>query len=138
MNGSSVTGNCANVSSSTSGTVTCADPTSSVLFDDPRGMPVLTGLDGDMWASQLITIQKTASSTDITFDFRDTPDFTGVWRVEMFNCPQWGIGVQTIQALDARAVTAIINPIIGSCTSLVRVWNHYTTTHSAVLPLPKL
>ena len=68
VNGSSATGNCANVCSTTSGTLTCADPTSSVLFDDPRGMPILTGLDGDMWASQLHTIQTIASSIDITFD----------------------------------------------------------------------
>ena len=75
VNGSSATGNCASVSSSTSGTLTCADPTSSVLFDDPRGMPILTGLDGDMWASQLLTIQTAAAFTEITVDLR-TPTFT--------------------------------------------------------------
>ena len=123
VNGSSATGNCASVSSSTSGTLTCADPTSSVLFDDPRGMPILTGLDGDMWASHLLTIQTTASSTDITVDL-NTPTFSGVERIEvvMFNCPQLGIGVQTIQALEnnnALLYTANVN--ITSCTSLVRV-----------------
>ena len=123
MNGSSATGNCANFSNNTSGTLTCADPTFSVLFDDPRGMPILFGLDGDMWVSQLLTIQTTASIVDITFDFRDTPGFSRVERVEMvmFNCPQWGIGVQTIQVLEHGRSFAITNPGNTSCDSLVRV-----------------
>ena len=130
MNGSSVTGNCANVSSSTSGTLTCADPTSSVLFDDPRGMPVLTGLDGEMmWASQLLTIQTTAPSTDITVDL-GTPTFTRVERVEvvMFQCPQWGIGAQFIQVVEVASLTTNIVPNITSCDSLVRFCLPYRTT----------
>ena len=122
VNGSSATGNCANVSSSNSGALTCADPTSSVLFDDPRGMPVLTGLDGDMWASQLLTIQTTASSIDIIVDL-NTPTFTRAERVEvvMFNCPQWGIGVQTIQVFAQNTQFALTNVDITSCASLVQV-----------------
>ena len=75
--------------------LTCEDPLSSVLFDDPGGLPTLTGLDGDMWASQLLVMRTSAASTNITFDFHDTPHFVRVERVEvvMFNCPQWGIGV---------------------------------------------
>ena len=38
VSGSSDDGNCANVSNFTSGTLKCTDSTSSVLFDDPRGM----------------------------------------------------------------------------------------------------
>ena len=120
VNGSSATGNCANITNSTmSGTLTCADPTSSVLFDDPRGMPILTGLDGDMWASQLLTIQ--GQTADIHFDF---VEFTRVERFEvvMFNCPQWGIGAQRVfmfvpggPAFDTGRIS------ITSCTSLVRV-----------------
>ena len=142
VNGSSATGNCANISSNTSGSLTCADPTSSVLFDDPRGMPILTGLDGDMWASQLLTIQTAASSTDITFDFRNTPGFTVVERVEvmMFNCPQLGIGVKTIEALVQGQEIARINPNITSCDLLVRVCLPASTTLPAIslrfFPLP--
>ena len=33
----------------------CEASTSSVLFDG--NIPTLTGLDGDMWASQLLTLQ---------------------------------------------------------------------------------
>ena len=111
------------LAASTSGTLTCADPTSSVLFDDPSGMPILTGLDGDMWASQLLTIQTTASSIDITFDFREVPNFIRLERVEvvMFNCPQWGIGAQVIQAVQHATIISIIVPSITSCDSLVRV-----------------
>ena len=120
-NGSSATGHCRDDSTSTtSRTVTCADPTSSVLFDDPRGMPVL---DGNMWASQLLTIRKTAFS--IIFDFRDTPGFTRVERLEvmMFNCPQWGIGVKTIEVIERSTTVFTINVdhTITSCNSLVRL-----------------
>ena len=118
VNGSSDTGNCA--SGNNQGPVTCSDPSSSVLFDDPGGMPILTGLDGDMWASQLLTIQTTTTFVDIIFDFHDTPDFTTVEGVEvvMFNCPQWEIGAQTIQVLEVQD-TLTVAPT--SCDSLVRV-----------------
>ena len=88
-------------------------------------MPILTGLDGDMWASQLLTLQTTAaaSSTDITFDLR-SPTFSRVERIEvvMFNCPQWGVGVQTIQVFVQNSIelTFDVAPIT-SCDSLVRV-----------------
>ena len=133
VNGSSATGNCANVSSSTSGTLTCADPFSSVLFDDPRGMPILTGLDGDMWASQLLAIQTTASSIDIIVDL-NTPTFIRVERVEMvmFNCPQWGIGVQAIQPIEQKPLLNFnemaYNLTTTSCDSLVRLCLPYRTT----------
>ena len=117
VNGSSSTGNCA----SENNPVICRHPTSSVLFDDPGGMPILTGLDNDMWASQLLTIQPTDRATfvDITFYFQETPG-TSVERVEvvMFNCPQWEIGAQTIQVLDVQDAS-IVAPT--SCDSLVRV-----------------
>ena len=118
MNGSSVTGNCATISSGTSSSLTCADPTSSVLFDDPRGMPILTGLDSDMWASQLLTIHKVFSFDEITFKFSDTP---GVERVEvvMFNCPDWGIGVQAMTVFGENVEVSPIFVNITSCDSLV-------------------
>ena len=118
VNGSSDTGNCA----SGNNPLTCSDPQSSVLFDDPGGMPILTGLDGDMWASQLLTIQTNVNTLfDITFDF--TVEFTLiVKRVElevvMFNCPQWEIGAQIIQVIDVQD-TLTVAPT--SCDSLVRV-----------------
>ena len=122
------------VDSSSPKTFTCTDPTSSVLFDDPRGMPVLTGLDGDMWASQLLTIQTTAPSTDIIFNFRNAPNFVRVERVEivMFNCRQWGIGVQTIQAFeqDAMVFSVDVDPTVNSCNSLVRLCLPYRTSLS--------
>ena len=60
INGSSVTGNCSSVttfSSRHNGLSRCDVPTSSVLFDG--NIPALTGLDGDMWASRLLTLQTT-------------------------------------------------------------------------------
>ena len=110
-----------------SGTVTCHDPTSCVLFDGH--IPALTGLGGDVWASQLLTL-RTTSSTEITFDFLANLGFSIVERVEvvMFNCPQWGIGAQTIQVLE-QGTTIVTKPVtITSCSSLVRVCLQARTT----------
>ena len=70
--GSSATGHCSNVSDS--GRV-CNTPRSSVLFD---GIPTLTGLDGDMWATQLLTLNTSTSSASIIFDFNTVFDANGV------------------------------------------------------------
>ena len=126
VNGSSSTGRCSSYIISNS-RQNCLIPTSSVLFDG--NVPTLTGLDGDMWASQLLTINTTANTASITFDFTDTPDYTGVGRVEvvMFNCPDWGISVRTIQLFSAtspsrsRTFVTNISPATTSCDSLVRV-----------------
>ncbi len=90
VNGSSEDGNCSLIAT------ICHEPTTSVLFD--RIIPELSGLDGDMWASQLLTINTTCLTTDITFDFGATPGYVGVERVEvvMFNCPEWDILVDSI------------------------------------------
>ncbi len=93
VNGSSEDGNCSLLV-----TITCNEPTTSVLQDGI--IPTLTRLDGDMWASQLLTINTTRLTTHVTFDFQDTPGYVaiGVQRVEvvMFNCPEWGISVDSI------------------------------------------
>ena len=81
VNGSSPTGNCPNVSMDDIIT-TCLQPTSSVLFD--RHVPTLTGLDGNMWASQQLIIRRAGVSTSITFDFTDTPGYDRVERVGVF------------------------------------------------------
>ena len=103
----------------------CETPTSSVLFDG--NIPTLTGLDGDMWASQLLTLQThNPSGIEIISDFTGR---SGVERVElvMFNCPKWGIAVQAIRILRATSISSTrtligtIRPIITSCNSLVRV-----------------
>ncbi len=117
VNGSSVDGNC-----SLRGTRICNEPTTSVLQDGI--IPTLTGLDGDRWASQLLTIKTT---TNITFDFQATPNYTAIERVEvlMFNCPEWGISVDSItlygSTTSSPLILATISPTITSCYSLVRV-----------------
>ena len=106
---------------------TCLQPTSSVLFDGC--IPTLTGLDCNMWASQLLTLQTTRSLTTVIFDFTDTPGYDRVERVElvMFNCPQWGTGTN-IHLTGATARDQFFNVFtstsvssITSCESLVRV-----------------
>ena len=103
VNGSSATGHCSSATNS-SGTITCTDPTSSVLYDGH--IPTLTGLDGDMWASQLLILH-TTHSTNITFDFSATSKFTRMARVEvvLFYCPEWGMEVQTVRVIaQGRAI----------------------------------
>ncbi len=68
-------------------------------------------------------------TTSITFDFEATAGYVGVERVEvvMFNCPEWGISVDSITLYGSTIVTsigntlAVIIPTITSCDSLVRV-----------------
>ena len=133
VNESNSTGKCSNfIPSSTR--KTCTTPTSSVLFDG--NVSTLTGLDGDMWASQLLTINTTANTAKITFDFTDTSDYTGVERVEvvMFNCPEWGISVRTISLFSStstsgsRTFVISISPTTTSCDSLVRVCISHTVS----------
>ena len=133
VNGSSNTGRCSNFVPSLT-RKNCVTPTTSVLFDG--NVPTLTRLDGDMWASKLLTINTTANTANITFDFTDTPDYTGVGRVEvvMFNCPEWGISVRLIQLFSAsstsgsRTFVTSISPTTTSCDSLVRVCMPYTVS----------
>ena len=127
MNGSSVTGNCPGF---TVGVLSrCDAPTSSVLFDG--NIPTLTGLDGDMWASQLFALQTTKPSRrEIIADFTETPGYDGMERVELviFNCPEWGIAIQTVRlrtAASTEEIRSLIQifavPSITSCDSLVRI-----------------
>ena len=140
MNGSSATGNCPiNVTTHTSnGFTRCNAPTSTVLFDG--NIPKLTGLDGDMWASQLLTLQTTNEARRlIIFDF--TASLSRVERVEfvLFNCPEWGISVQNIGLLTASSlvdeylvVEIFTVPSITSCDSLVRVCTSQNIVQPAI------
>ena len=128
MNGSSPTGSCSRGTYYDTQT-TCQQPNSSVLFDGC--VPTLTGLDGDMWASQLLTINTMDPNITIIFDFTDTPGYDRVERVEvvMLNCPQWGRRTTDIHLLGATAsgqpfttIQAISVSSNTSCDSLVRVY----------------
>ena len=141
VNGSSSTGRCLSFIPSIT-KQTCTTPTSSVLFDE--NVSTLTELDGDMWASQLLTINTTDNTANITFDFTDTPDYTGVGRVEvvMFNCPEWGISVRTISLFSATSISGnrtfltSIFPTTTSCDSFVRVCINHTV--SSIRPVLNL
>ena len=130
VNGSSSTGRCSNFIRSNT-RQTCTTPNSSVLYDG--NVSILTGLDGDMWANQLLTINATANTTNITFDFTDTPDYTGVGRVEVviFNCPEWRVSVRAISLFSATSTSGSrffptsIFPTTTSCDSLVRICISY-------------
>ena len=137
VSGSSATGHCSSVNKNDS-RLTCTDPTSSVLFDGV--IPTLTGLDGDMWASQLLTLQRIISTRPfVLFDFTDTAGCVGLsgrLEVVMFNCPEKGISTSTIRVRTSSS--PLVNPTtltdikinITSCDSLVRV----CTSIATVLP----
>ncbi len=105
VNGSSEDGNCSLL------VTTCNEPTTIVFYNlvQDRIIPSLTELDGDMWASQLLTLNTDYPITDIGFDFRATPDYAGVERVEvvMFNCPEWGISVESIILHESADIASI-------------------------------
>ena len=106
----------------------CYAPLTSVLFD---GIPTLTGLEGDMWASQLLTFNTSVSSASITFNFTVTRDnngittYTGLETIEvvMFNCPMRGIATTNIAILAGGSLidTILLNENSTSCDYLVRV-----------------
>ena len=135
VNGSSATVHCSNVTD-VNNILTCVSPTSSVLFDG--NIPTLTGLNGNMWASQLLTMRSYSDMT-ISSNFSGTPDFVGVRRVEivLFNCEQWGISVRTIGLQASGSFIGYINPSITSCDSLVRVCipNLHTNSEQTELTL---
>ena len=135
-NGSTLTGRCTQFGTSFSLDFQCTRPTSNVLFDG--NIPALVGLDGDTWASELQTIE-TSRITSLNFDFGAAP--SGVTRVEivMFNCPEWGIGVQTVRLRESSGpvlstgsgiVLGSFCPVASSCTSLVRVCMPLPSNHS--------
>ena len=121
MNGSSATGNCS--SFTTSGDLSrCDAPTSSVLFDGI--VPTLTGLDGDIWASQLLTLQ---TSNEFRREIVSiVPSVVARVELVIFNCPECGISTQTIRLSTATTTEGTRSPpqsfnvpTITSCDSLV-------------------
>ena len=128
--GSSATGHCSDVSDS--GRV-CNAPRSSVLFD---GIPTLTELEGDTWASQLLTLNTSTSSVSITFNFTNSTNrngpttYTGVSVIEvvMFNCPPRGIGIPSIGVTIPGSFLGSIAVSDSSCNFFVRVCSREFST----------
>lgn len=81
-----------------------------------------------MWAAPLLTLQAN-TSVDITFNFRNTSNYVGLKRFEvvLFNCPQWGISVQSIRIKGTtppsnhKTLISIHNPTLTSCESLLAI-----------------
>ena len=118
-NGSSITGGCSNITFESNRTI-CFRSTRSFLFDG--NVPTLTGLDGDMWASQLLTVEAPGNnSVEFIFNFTDTPGYTGVGGAEvvMFNCPEWGISVETFTFTTSSEIRSVNPTTSTSCDFLV-------------------
>ncbi len=125
--GSSATGHCSDVSDSGRA---CNTPRSSVLFDG--NIPTLSELDGDMWATQLLTLD-TSTSSSITFNFNGVANYPGAGTVEvvMFSCSMRGIGANSISIRSSDdSPIGTINDIPQSCEYLVRacISDGFTTT----------
>ncbi len=116
----------------------CNTPRSSVLFD--RIIPTLTGLDGNMWATQPLALNTSTSSASITLDFNTAFDingvtaYTGVELIEvvMFNCPS--TGASSIQVLGDDNDIGTIN-IQQSCNHLVRGCDTELSTTARIITL---
>ena len=118
----------------------CNAPRSSVLFD---GIPKLTGLEGDMWASQLLTLNTSISYASITFDFTNPTDrngptnYAGVpgFEVVMFNCPARGIGTNNVLVSANGNAFGNIAVSDESCDYLVRECNTDISSFSQQITL---
>ena len=111
-------------------------PTNSFLYDGV--IPTLTWLDGSEWASRLLTLNTSAASTRITFNFPNTSAYGGVEsvRVVMFNCPQWGIGTSSINILGTDGFLGHIIPAMPtSCDSLVSMCTTDISTSLRIISL---
>ena len=126
INGSTQDGHCDGAVLVSPGIVKCPMPLiNSFLYDGV--IPTFTELDDSEWASGLLTLNTSASSTRITFVFTNTPDSTGVEYIRrvMFSCPQWGTGPSYINILGTGGsstdifVGRIIPAMPTSCDSLV-------------------
>ena len=142
VNGSTQDGHCNGATLVSPGMVECPMPrTNSFLYDGV--IPTLTGLDGSEWASGLLTLNTSAASTRITFNFTSTQAYGGVEcvRVVMFNCPQWGIGTSGINTLgdDGYSTDIIVGLIIPamhtSCDSLVSMCTTNIATSLHIISL---
>ena len=129
-NGSSATGNCNDLETNASLELSrCNSPRTSVLFDG--NTPTLTGLDGDMWASQLLVLQVLDNEESLTFDFSENPNYTRLDAIElvMFNCPDRGTGIQDVLVESSRSTSSgTKQPVVNirtssltSCDSLVTI-----------------
>ena len=142
VNGSTQDGYCNGTTLVSPGMVICPMPhTNSFLYDGV--IPTLTKLDGSEWASGLLTLNTSAYSTRITFDFPNTPYYGGVEyvRVVMFNCPQWGIGTSSISILGTGGsatdiIVGRITPAMPtSCDSLVSMCTTDISTTFRIISL---
>lgn len=98
-----------------------------VIFDGD--LPRLSDLGGDLWASDFLTLSA-PSVAALNMDLGGSSVYDSISKIEliMFNCPWWGIGIESITLyitlrLDVVGGTNLVrvNPTIASCNSLVKI-----------------
>ena len=117
INGSSGTGRCSDAFESES-IIVCEAVTSSVLFD---GLIPTLNLSSHTWASQLFVVH---SSVNLFIILRQDNTLLSRLELAMFNCPEWGIAVQSISVSvpgEIGVVASTTTTNITSCDDLVTV-----------------
>ena len=134
VNGSSETGYCEDPWQLL-GIVSCDHPETSVLFDG--NIPTLTGLHGDSWADQLLTLNTALLEEKDTLIQLSLPNIKRLrLEVALFNCPEWGIATSRITIQTSQLFhqdysrSKDIDPTLTSCDSLVRVCMPIDTKHT--------
>ena len=140
-NGSSLNGDCSDITLNLNGTTSCATPTSSVIMDGV--IPTLEGLFGDTWASSFLVMQSVSDTNnrfpfEIRFDFSEVLEFSFSGLADsvaeqielvMFNCPEFGSATARIEIHDFTnpsqnlfsTLIETVYPTVLSCDSLVRI-----------------
>ena len=121
INGSSSDGGCEN-SLDLRDIFNCQGERESVIFD--AAVPNLTVSDfqGEDWARELLTIQTESSTfTLIVFQFLSTLVSVEAVEIVLFNCPQWGISIDTIRIQAGQDSILQDMRQLTSCDSLVSV-----------------
>jgi hypothetical protein len=112
VNGSFAVGQWSNVTANNGAGRTlskCNIPT-SVLFDNSISTLMITELDRDMWASQLLTLQTTVfNRREVIMDFTSMPNYEAVWTIKM----------------------VMVHDCIWGCTGGRTYWDH-RTVHNQV------
>lgn len=117
VNGSCSTEHCSHTQQSRN-MMCCGAAKSSVLFD---GIISTLNFSSDTWASQLFELQPFERNNTAIFIDLFSEVILSTVEVVMFNCPEWGIAVQSIRFHVSGVVSSITTSTTTSCDSLVTV-----------------
>ena len=120
VNGSSSDGYCLDSIQNASTFMVCFEVKTSVLFDGLT--PSLTDFN-NTWAAELLILQPPSfdESTEIFVEWYEAVLLSRI-EVVMFNCPEWGLGVESIRfivPIEEVQINVMLSTPPTSCDSLV-------------------